>query len=437
MATADPRNVTQRVRDQYERFPYPARSPIQEPQRIRATNLDELPSLNHYVFGGRRDFSKDFRILVAGGGTGDSTIFLAEQLRHTAAEIVHLDLSEASINLARQRARSLALEGRIEWIQGSLLDLPRSDLPYFDYINCTGVLHHLEHPEEGLAALLSRLKDDGGLGLMLYGKYGRTAVYPLQQLMRLVNHADDDPEVQLQNLKEVLAALPGTNWHRRASMLALPDAQRPDTELYDTYLHSQDEPYSVPGLYRLLEAAGLKLVAFTRTSRPLYGPALLGLSPQLREPIDRLSPPQLQAFAELFWGTVRKHEFWAARRGDTAADRRDLRCIPMLTEYFDRVCGGKQAVLDCQDPAWQFDHPITGGLTISVKLPLGPATRRFLESLDGNRSTGEIIDTMADRLESPPPRDRLADHCVGVLETLLGLDMVALRQANTPRPPGY
>ena len=35
--------------------------------------------------------------LVAGGGTGDATIFLAEQLRHTNARVVHLDLSAASI----------------------------------------------------------------------------------------------------------------------------------------------------------------------------------------------------------------------------------------------------------------------------------------------------------------------------------------------------
>ena len=46
-------------------------------------------------------------------GTGDATIFLAEQLRATNAEIVHLDMSHASTALAQQRARMPRSERRI------------------------------------------------------------------------------------------------------------------------------------------------------------------------------------------------------------------------------------------------------------------------------------------------------------------------------------
>ena len=73
------------VHEQYEALPYPSRDPAEERQRLLATWLDSLAMINHYCFAGEQDFKNGFRILVAGGGTGDTTICLAEQLRGTNA----------------------------------------------------------------------------------------------------------------------------------------------------------------------------------------------------------------------------------------------------------------------------------------------------------------------------------------------------------------
>ena len=51
-------------------------------------------------------------------------------------------------------------------------------------------MHHLEDPDAGLRALLSVLKDGGALGIMVYGQYGRTGVYQMQETLRLINGAD-------------------------------------------------------------------------------------------------------------------------------------------------------------------------------------------------------------------------------------------------------
>ena len=128
------------VRAQYEELPYPPRDPADEKTRLVRTWLDDLAMINHYCYAGRQTFQDRFRVLVAGGGTGDSTIFLAEQLRHTNAEIVHLDLSQAAIEIARQRARMVGLDN-ITWVHESLLALPGRGLGQFDYINCIGVLN--------------------------------------------------------------------------------------------------------------------------------------------------------------------------------------------------------------------------------------------------------------------------------------------------------
>ncbi len=68
------------VRAQYEAYPYPVRDPADEAKRLITGSPSHIDELNHYVFGGRRDFAKPFRALVAGGGTGDATIMLAQQL---------------------------------------------------------------------------------------------------------------------------------------------------------------------------------------------------------------------------------------------------------------------------------------------------------------------------------------------------------------------
>ncbi|MCZ7676907.1 MAG: methyltransferase [Roseovarius sp.] len=55
------------VRDQYEAFPYPERDPGDERKRL-VTGSPSLPQeIDHFVYGGRRDWSQPLRIL---GGWG-------------------------------------------------------------------------------------------------------------------------------------------------------------------------------------------------------------------------------------------------------------------------------------------------------------------------------------------------------------------------------
>ena len=81
------------------------------------------------------------------------------------------------------------------------------------------MLHHLEDPDAGLRALRSALKDSGALGIMVYGRYGRTGVYQMQALMRLINDGLADAPSKIRNTREVLGSLPPTNCFRRAGQL--------------------------------------------------------------------------------------------------------------------------------------------------------------------------------------------------------------------------
>ncbi len=145
------------VRDQYEAYPYPARDPKDERTRLIVGSPSNLAEIDHYVFAGRGDFATPFRALVAGGGTGDAAIMLAQQLSDwarecgaaTPGEVVYLDLSGAAREIAEARARARGLTN-ISFHQGYLLELPGLGLGSFDYIDCCGVLHQLEDPRAGL-----------------------------------------------------------------------------------------------------------------------------------------------------------------------------------------------------------------------------------------------------------------------------------------------
>ena len=135
------------VRAQYEALPYPPRDPRDEAIRLITGTPSHILEINHYLFSGRLNFMRPFRALVAGGGTGDACIMLAQQLadRRCPGEVVYLDISTASRQICEGRAKARGLRN-INFLTGSLLDLPSMPIGQFDYIDCTGVLHHLPDP---------------------------------------------------------------------------------------------------------------------------------------------------------------------------------------------------------------------------------------------------------------------------------------------------
>src|ERR1700742_1414545 len=123
------------VRAQYEALPYPPRDPREEALRLITGTPSHILEVNHYLFAGRLNFNRPFRALVAGGGTGDGSIMLAQQMgdRRCAAEVVYLHLSTASRAVCEARAKARGLRN-ITFHTGSLLDLPTMGLGAFDYI---------------------------------------------------------------------------------------------------------------------------------------------------------------------------------------------------------------------------------------------------------------------------------------------------------------
>lgn len=327
-------NFLKSVAEHYEEYPYPERDPEDEKKRLYSPMPDCLDRVNYYCFSGEMLFNSDFRVLVAGGGTGDTVIFMAEQLRDAGSEVVCLDISTASMEIARKRAAVRGLTN-IRWVHGSLLDLPTMELDNFDYINCSGVLHHLENPKQGLAALNSALKENGAMSIMVYGKYGRTAIYMIQELMRRINSGESNMGEKVNNCHKVLESLPVTHWFSHEKKQSPNWEYNEPIELYDLFLHSQDRAYSIPELYEFVEAEGLHIMHMLRYGNDargnnIYDPGSYINDKDLLKNIKTFSTQKQQAIAELLYGGIGTHTFYASRTSKPPPSAENLDNIPHL-----------------------------------------------------------------------------------------------------------
>lgn len=426
--------MSEEVRQQYELLPYPPRDPAEEKTRLCRTWLDDLPMLSHYCFGGKHPWRSGFRILLAGGGTGDATIFFAEQLRGSGAEIVHLDISAASVAVAKARARARGLE-EITWVHGSLLDLPNLGLGAFDYINCIGVLHHLDDPDAGLRALLGAMADDGALGLMLYARYGRIAVYQMQDLMRLVC-GDADLAERIAATREVLEAAPQSNWYQRGRELHSDHIEYGDAGLVDLFLHAKDRAYTVEELYQWLADRHDLHLQFTEVGRGAsrYMPAVVvgPRQPRFLAGVSAMPLRRQQAIAELLDGSITMHSFYATRRANASAPYGHPDYVPFL--FHEPVTGLDLANLIDRHKGKPFvlDHSHTG---MRLQLDPGLYSSCILRYLDGRRAFREIFDLVRaePRFRGKPPSDEaLFADFRPFYEALRAVDRLLLRLPIAP-----
>ena len=295
------------VAEQYEAYPYPERDPADERKRLITGSPSHPLEIDHFVFGGMRDWAQPLRALVAGGGTGDALIQMAAVLTSAGRpyEITYLDLSQASRKVAEARAEVRGLKG-IKFVTGSLLDAP--ELGQFDYIDCCGVLHHLPDPQEGFDALGRALAPTGGMGLMVYAPYGRSGVYPLQEAFGALT-AGLDPKARLAMARAIYSRLPGGHPFRRNPHLS--DHEQSDAGFYDLLLHSQDRPFLIGEVISSLDAAGL-----TYAGSPQAG--LYDLAAMLPEGVgthEMLDLRQQMTLAEKLNGTIRTHVLYAKPEG--------------------------------------------------------------------------------------------------------------------------
>jgi SAM-dependent methyltransferase len=368
------------VRDFYDKYPYPQpidnldpyRQLWQDPQRRRA---------DYHLFWPTRSYRDDSTILIAGCGTSQAA---KHALRWPQAQVVGIDFSATSVRYTE------ALKQKYNLNNLRVYQLPieqASELAtQFDQIVCTGVLHHLEHPDAGLQALRGLLKPDGAMHLMVYAPYGRTGIYLLQEFCRRIGIQAADADIR--DLMVALKALPPG--HPLEHLLRAAPDFRQEAELADALLHPHDRAYSVPQLFDLIEGAGFAFGRWVKQAPYLPQCGVIARLPQAAR-IAQLPPVEQYAAVELFRGTLVRHSA-IVYRNDFSGNPQPIGFTG--DAWLDYVPVRQSNTISVQEKL----PPATAAVLINqthsytdLFLPINAAEKHLFDAIDGVRRIGEMV----------------------------------------------
>ena len=312
------------------------------------------------------------------------------------------------MEIAKKRAEIRGFKN-IRFINDSIYNIPELKLGKFDYINCSGVLHHLSSPPEGLKILQQSLKPEGGMNLMVYAKYGRTAVYQMQDLFKLINEGVTSRAEEVKNARIILGKLPQTNWYARSQDLITDVTSYGDVGIYDLFLHKQDRCYSIPELYDFVETAGLNFVQFSETI-PRLSIKLdnhIG-DPALLEKLKALPLRKQHEISEIITGNIIKHTLYISNTKDPVAKIEDLDNTPI---FFGIKDIGLQVFNYLKEDTYKTNPTLSININsvfvpqgMNVNIPLSKLTRSLFENIKDDakpKPFKEIFEDMIKKTNLP------------------------------------
>lgn len=244
--------VSLQVQQQYEENPYPSWTkpgPAHAMPSFEAGLREVLPFAAFAV-----PDSGTFDILIAGCGTGQHSIGVAQ--RYPQANIAAIDLSLASLAYARRKTREAGLSN-IDYAQADILMLGAIGRT-FDIIESSGVLHHLADPLEGWRILLSLLRPHGFMHVGLYSQSARSHVRAAREF--IVNGAYDSTANGIRRARQALIKAASTNPAFEHV------ARSPDffttSACRDLLFHVQEHQFTLPVIRDFLATQNLRLLGF-------------------------------------------------------------------------------------------------------------------------------------------------------------------------------
>jgi 2-polyprenyl-3-methyl-5-hydroxy-6-metoxy-1,4-benzoquinol methylase len=191
------------------------------------------------------------RIWVAGCGIVQA---VQTALDYPNAQVVGSNISQREVELAHDIANQVGAQN---------LDVRQENInavdyaAEFDYVICTGVLHHQANPPATLRLVARSLKPNGILELMVYNRFHRFATSAFQKAMRIMTiESEDDHFEQLRVARTLLGEA-----DENSSMRRLHDqiAGMPDVAVGDALIYPVEHSYTVRSLAEMATASGLRL----------------------------------------------------------------------------------------------------------------------------------------------------------------------------------
>lgn len=252
-----------KMRQQFDVGPYP-RCPI---EKNPTNNINELFIHNlatpYYLRYGKSINCNGKLILDAGCGTGYRALVLA--MANPGAEVVGIDVSPKSIELAQQRIDYHGYGDRVKFHVLAIEDLPQLELQ-FDYINCDEVLYFFDDISRGLAALKSVLTPTGIIRANLHSRLQRGLFFHAQELfLEIMGLGEDDAsEMAMPIVIETMKAIkPGVVLKQQTWKSFYEDEENEagKEQILANYLLKGDQGYRIRDLFSALEKANLDFLS--------------------------------------------------------------------------------------------------------------------------------------------------------------------------------
>lgn len=249
-------SVSLKVKNQYEENPYPRWKDIgfNTASSYQQALLKNFPHVNLSHWQGKEKLN----VLVAGCGTGRQAIRLASYFNDL--NVVAIDLSGRSLAYAQQQANKYKVSN-IQFIQADILEF--SDFPLlFDVIECSGVLHHMEDPNQGLNALQQLLSPTGVMKIALYSEAARKQVITFRNLLAQ-NKKNNTKDLDQRLLRQALLMqqIPG-DW---TDIINSPDFYSM-SNCRDLIFHEQEHQFTPSKISNLLANNQLDFIGMLPTS---------------------------------------------------------------------------------------------------------------------------------------------------------------------------
>lgn len=156
---------TNKVRSFYEHNPFPNYDDAEDKSK-----LIELTKNNIYIQEMLTDIGSDKDIIEIGSGTSQLSNLIASTSNN---RVVAFDATYNSLMLGKE----FAINNNIincNFIHGDIANINKIfKNNSFDYVICSGVLHHTSQPYENFVKISKLLKNDGSIIIGLYNSYGR------------------------------------------------------------------------------------------------------------------------------------------------------------------------------------------------------------------------------------------------------------------------
>lgn len=267
MTIEDQQTDIDKVRQQYDFLPYPESEINLFPTSLEQLYIHSLTT--PYYLRYQTVVNPDDKIILdAGCGSGMQALALAAA--NPGAKIIGFDISEKSIELARQRFDYHQIPNA-EFYAISLEEI--SSLGYqYDLINCDEVLYLLPNPGETMQLFQANLSPNGIIRANLHSYHQRQDYYRIQELFKFTGIFDEESlAIALDLTKETLGHL-NNNIRMKLFYQDYVDNKLKMTEvsarekslnewLMTNYLLQGDKGYTIPKLFEFIENANLDFLS--------------------------------------------------------------------------------------------------------------------------------------------------------------------------------